>query len=76
METCSDLKQAAHPPVNLGKTSRRARDPREDLEQRGLASSIATNQANDLTFLNVEGNVAERPELLRAAMLAASTVPS
>src|SRR5882762_3733352 len=76
METCSDLKQAAHSPVNLGKTGCRACDPREDLEQRGLASSIATYQANDLTFLNVEGNVAERPELLAAAMLAASTVPS
>src|SRR5882762_4678869 len=76
METCSNLKQAAHPPVNLGKTGRRARDPRQDFEQRGLASSIATNQANNLTFPNVEGDVAECPELLLAAILAASTAAS
>src|ERR1700687_455223 len=76
METSSDLKQAAHPSVNLGKSGCRACDPREDLEQRSLASSIATNQANDLTFVDVDGNVAERPELLTAAIFAASTVPS
>src|SRR6267378_6962117 len=76
METCSNLKQAAHPSVNLGKTRRRARNPREDLEQCGLASSIATNQTNDRTFQNVERNVSECPELITAAIVAASTVPS
>src|SRR6202011_4752853 len=60
---------------NLGKSGCRACDPREDLEQCGLASSIATNQANDLTFVNVDGNVAERPELLTAA-IGALTIPS
>src|SRR5882672_11820727 len=49
METCSDLKQAAHPPVNLGKTGRRARDPRQDFEQRGLAGSIATKILSRVT---------------------------
>src|ERR1700722_7631756 len=76
MEACSELQQAAHPPVDLGKTGCGACDPREDLEQRGLARSIATDQTDDLTLVNLEGNVAERPELLTAAIVAASTLPS
>src|SRR6185369_6185318 len=41
-------------------------DPREDVEQRGLARAGGADQAEDLPGLNVEGNVAQRLDAAEA----------
>src|SRR2546426_12116606 len=46
-------------------------DPGEDLEQRGLAGTVAADDADDLPFGDLERNVAEGPEGLGGLCLTA-----
>src|SRR4029453_4874829 len=66
MEAGADLEQAADATANLGATLRRARDARQDLEQRRLAGAVVSDDPDHLALLPPEGNVAQAPgRLLR-----------
>src|SRR5262249_62355817 len=58
-----DLEQASDPAVQLHAAGRGRRDPGHDLQRRALAGAVASDEAEDLSLLDVEGHVAKRPEI-------------
>ena len=58
----SDLEQRAHATANVCEAVGRLRDPREDLQQRRLACAVAADDPDDLAGLDLERDVAERPD--------------
>ena len=48
--------------MNVRKAARRFGDAGENLEQRAFASSVSSNDANNLALLDLEGHVFEGPE--------------
>src|ERR1051325_1278038 len=64
VEAGPDLEQAGDAPVPGHAALGRLGDLREDFQKRGLARAIAADDADDFALLHVEGNVAERPEIL------------
>ena len=64
MKTRSDLEQARNASTQQNSPLRRFRDAAQDLEQRALAGTVAANDANNFTLLNLEAYVLERPEFL------------
>src|SRR5919201_1634999 len=64
VEACADLEQAADAAANDGAPARGRRDPREDLEQRRLAGTVAANHAEYLSFAHLEADVAQGPDFL------------
>ena len=57
--------ETLHPTVSsdLGAAARRLGDAGEDLQQRGLPRAVAADDPHDLPALDLEGDVAERPEI-------------
>ena len=71
MKAGSDLEQAADPAAERRTARRRLGDPTQDLEQRRLAGSIAADDADDLSGLDLEGDVLECPMSPSSARAAA-----
>jgi hypothetical protein len=65
MEAGPELEQAADPPPAAQRADRRARYPREDLQQRALACTVAADHADDVAAHDLEFDSAQRPELRR-----------
>src|SRR6266511_2401519 len=72
VEARTDLKQASDSAADDRPPSRRRRDARQDLEQRGLARAVAPDDAEDFAFANGETDVAQRPDLFHLVGLLAS----
>ena len=49
VEARADVEQGAEPAADTGDAGRRGRDPREDPEQRGLAGTVAADDADQFT---------------------------
>jgi hypothetical protein len=64
MEAGADLEQARHPAPDRDPSLGRLGDPRQDLEQRRLAGAVVADDADHLAALDLEVDVAQRPELL------------
>ena len=64
MKAGADFEQAAHAAVNFGKAGGGLRDAGENLQQCGLSGAVAADQADDFALLNVEGDIAQRPEIV------------
>ena len=62
MEARSHLEQRADAASDPRPTGGRLRHAREDLQQRRLAGTVAADHADDVASLDVEGDVAQRPE--------------
>src|SRR5262249_31136684 len=58
-----DLEEAAHAAEELDAALRGLGDTRDDLEERGLPRSVAPDDPERLAALDLEGHVAERPEV-------------
>ena len=58
-----DLEQAADPSSEFGPARRRLGDPAEDLQERRLAGPVAADDPDDLSRLDLERDVLERPEI-------------
>ena len=63
MKAGADLEQAADPSPDLGAATRRRGDPRQDLQQRRLASAVPSDQPEHLAALDLERDAVERPEV-------------
>src|SRR5262249_17165009 len=64
MKPRPDLKQAGDTASNQNPSFCRLRDAAQHLEKRALSGAVAGNDTNNLTFLDVEAHIPERPELL------------
>src|SRR5262245_5276461 len=71
MEAGADLEQAADPAADLGRSGRRRGDPRQHTKERRLAGAVPADQAQHLTLFDLEGDVLQRPDLLRLVVLPA-----
>jgi hypothetical protein len=67
MKPRADLEQARHPPAQGHLALRRLGDARQDFQERGLPRAVSTDDADDLTAIDREADVAQRPELVAAA---------
>src|SRR3954463_1243253 len=71
MEASADLEQRSDATVDLCPSLCRLGDPRQDLEQRGLAGTIAADEPDSFAFVDRQRDVLEREEvdgrLLRTA---------
>src|SRR5262249_44517005 len=56
-------------PANVGNTFRRLRNSRQDFEQRAFARAVVTDDAQQLALLQLERDVAQRPECLGVAVV-------
>ena len=72
MEPGPDLEEAAHPAVEGGLARGRLSDPREDLQERALAGTVAPDDPDDLARPDLEADVLQGPELLGLARCAAA----
>src|SRR5271168_108666 len=64
MKTGAYCQQAADAAMNFGESGGGPGDAREQLQQRGLAGAVAADQSNDFTLFYVEGDFAQRPEII------------
>src|SRR5262249_24080299 len=64
MKPRPDLKQACDAPPQHNLSLCRLRDAAQDLEKRALSGTVAANDTNNLTLLDLEAHILERPELL------------
>ena len=64
VEARADLEQAAHPAAQLDQAGRGRGDPGQQLEQRRLARSVATDDADGLADRDLERHVVQRVEAL------------
>ncbi len=64
VEAGADLEQASDAAVQLDPAKGRLEDARQDLEQRRLAGAVVADDADDLAALDLEIDVAQRPEFL------------
>src|ERR1700681_2279221 len=64
MKARSHLQQAGDPTTNVYAATGRLCDPAQDLEERALAGSVVSNDAEYLAFFHLEGDIPKRPELL------------
>ena len=64
VEAGADLEQRREAPPDVGVALGRVGDPREDLEQRALAGAVPADDAEHLAVLEVERDVAKRPDRL------------
>ena len=67
MEPRADLEQRADVALDPRLPGRRRRDPREDLEQRRLPGPVVAHDPDGASELDLEVDVAERPDLLAVA---------
>src|SRR5207237_1388454 len=68
METGADFEEAANASVEFDLASGRFGDLRQDLEQCAFTGAVATNNADNFAFLNVEGDIVQGPKgLVRLA---------
>ena len=65
MEAGADFEEAADAAVNFGVAGGGVGDAGEDFEQSGFAGTVAADEAEDFAFLDVEGDVFERPDVGR-----------
>ena len=64
MKPGSYFQQAGHPALHFDPAGCRLGDPAEDFEERRFARAVASNDADDVSALDLERDVLERPELL------------
>jgi hypothetical protein len=64
MKTSTDFQEAGYTPANRNSPSRRLCDSAKNLKKRALARAIAANDSENVSFLNLEAHVLQRPELL------------
>src|SRR5713226_5682063 len=64
MEAGADFQQRPDPPANLRPARRRARDARQNLQQRRLARAVPPDQAEDFAFPDFQRHVLQRPKHL------------
>ena len=64
VEARTELQQCRHAAIHLDVSGRRVEGAANELQQGGLARSVATDDADRFATLHVEGNIAQRPELL------------
>ncbi len=62
MKAGADFEQAADAPADDGAAFGRLGDAGEDFQERALARAVAADDADDFAALDLEGDVAERPE--------------
>lgn len=62
MKTGADLEEGADPAPHDDLPFGRVGDPGEDLKQRALAGAVPPDDAEDLTALDLEVDLLERPE--------------
>ena len=64
MKSRAHLQQRPDPSVNLRPPGRRLRDPRKNLQQRGLPRAVPSDQPKHFAFFHFQRNVLQRPERL------------
>ena len=65
VEAGAQLQQRRHPPAEADRARRGPQDPGDALQQGRLARAVVADQADRRALLDREGDVAERPEVLR-----------
>jgi hypothetical protein len=69
MKSRPNPKKACDAPPQQNLSLGRLRDTAQDLEKRALSSAVGANDTNNLTLLDLEAHVLERPELLYLVVL-------
>ena len=64
MKSRPNLKQTCDAPPQYDLSLCRLRDAAQDLEERALSGAVGANDTNNLTLLDLEAHILERPELL------------
>src|ERR1017187_42116 len=64
MKAGADFQERADTSINPGQAICRIGDSRQQFQQRALAGAVAPDESNNLTALDIEGNVPQRPELI------------
>src|SRR2546429_7581260 len=63
MKTSADFQQTRYPATNADAALRRLRNAAEGFQQRGLATSVAADNANDIAMADLKIDVAQCPDL-------------
>src|SRR5207253_4132052 len=63
MKTSADFQQTRYPATNADAALRRLRNPAESFQQRGLATAVAADNANDIALADFKIDVAQCPDL-------------
>ncbi len=63
MKAGSDFKETCDTALDLDPARARLGDPRQDFQQRRFSSTVAPNDADDVTAIEFEGKVFQGPEL-------------
>ena len=71
----ADFEQRSDPAANLDTTLGRVGNPRQNLEQRALARSVPSDDAQHGAFRHREGHVAESPDSVVLRLAAGNRVP-
>src|SRR6516164_3615154 len=69
MKTSTDFQEAGDTPANRNSPSRRLRDSTKNFKKCALARAIPANNSENISFLNPEAHVLQRPELLEFVTL-------
>ena len=64
MKSCSHFQQAGQPAANLDVTFGGVSDAGHDLQQRALARAVTADDADHITRIHIEANIAQSPEAL------------
>src|SRR5580704_16520209 len=64
MKTGTDFEQTSDTALNFSKPLGRARDARENLQERRLASAVSSDQSDHLASQDVERDAAHRPQIV------------
>jgi hypothetical protein len=64
MKPGAHFEQAAHTPVNLGKTRGGPGDTREKLEKSRLAGAVSPDETDDAALGNIKGDITESPQVI------------
>src|SRR5579885_2869087 len=62
MEACADFEEGADAAADFGESGGGAGDAGKDFEEGGFAGAVASDQAEDFAFADLERDVAESPE--------------
>ena len=69
MEARADLEQGSDPAAHADDPGRRANDARDRLQERRLAGSVTAHDPDDIALVDLEVDIAERPDLALSVRL-------
>ena len=68
METCADLEEGTNSTMGSNRAGRRTGDAAQQFQKGRFAGAVLADDTNDVALLDLEVDVAERPDVVRGAL--------